>query len=187
MAKVHNNIFVRGLTGAVGDQFVIRKTRSGKTIIANKPVFDENREFTENQKSHQKAFQQAAEYARWAREQQVYILKAAGTALTSYNVAVADWFHAPEVLEIDTSGCTGQKGQTIRVRAIDDVMVTHVAVVIKGANEAVLEQGEAIPSQQDRTLWIYSLKSDVPMTPAPYVFATAEDLPGHQSRMAVSL
>jgi hypothetical protein len=49
MARVHNNIFVRGLSGAVGDQFVIRRTRSGKTIIANKPTFDENREFTESQ------------------------------------------------------------------------------------------------------------------------------------------
>ena len=32
MAEVYNNIFVRGLTGAVDDQFVIRRTRSGKTI-----------------------------------------------------------------------------------------------------------------------------------------------------------
>jgi len=59
MAEVFNNIFVRGLTGAVGDQFVIRRTRSGKTIIANKPRFDENREFTPAQKAHQNAFREA--------------------------------------------------------------------------------------------------------------------------------
>ena len=47
MAEVHNKIFARGRTGAVGDPFVIHKTKSGRTIIANQPMFAENREFSE--------------------------------------------------------------------------------------------------------------------------------------------
>ena len=187
MAKIQNNIFLRGLTGSLGDQFVIRRDRAGRTIIANKPVFDENREFTESQKSHHNAFRQATTYARFAREQEVYVLKAAGTPQTPYNVAVADWFHAPQVLEIDTSGFTGKKGQVIRIRAVDDVMVTHVSVVIHGDNNAALEEGEALPSQQDKTLWIYTAKSDTPTASIARVSATAEDLPGHHQRMTVSL
>jgi hypothetical protein len=46
MARVRKNLLIRGLTGSVGDQFVIKTTRSGKTIISNKPEFDDDREFT---------------------------------------------------------------------------------------------------------------------------------------------
>jgi hypothetical protein len=71
MAKVRNNIFVRGLSGAVGDQFVIKTTRSGKTIIANMPTFGEDRIFSEAQTSHQSAFREASAYARSSKTQPV--------------------------------------------------------------------------------------------------------------------
>src|SRR5687768_11530420 len=116
MARIKNNIFVRGLTGSVGDQFVIRQDRAGRTIIANKPMFDDNREFTPTQKTQQEAFRQATTYAKFAKEQEIYIAKAAGTPMTAYNVAVADWFREPQVLEIDTRGWTGEMGQTIRIK-----------------------------------------------------------------------
>jgi hypothetical protein len=101
VAKVFNNIFIRGLTGSLGEQFVIRKTRSGQTIIANKPTFDENRVFNEEQLAHQEAFRQATIYAKAAKDQPIYINKAQGTAQTAYNLAVADWFRKPQVIEID--------------------------------------------------------------------------------------
>ncbi len=41
MAKVNNNIFVRGLSGSLGDQFVIRKGRGGETIVSNMPSSSE--------------------------------------------------------------------------------------------------------------------------------------------------
>jgi len=46
MAKVHNNILVRGLSGAVGEQFVIRKDKAGCTIMSYRPTYDENRIFS---------------------------------------------------------------------------------------------------------------------------------------------
>ena len=79
MARVHNNIFVRGLSGAVGDQFVIKTTRSGKTIVANMPTFDEDRVFSEAQMSHQSAFREASAYARSAKAQAVYVERANAT------------------------------------------------------------------------------------------------------------
>jgi hypothetical protein len=41
MAKVRNNIFVRGLSGSVGDQFVVKQDKNGRTIISNVPTFSE--------------------------------------------------------------------------------------------------------------------------------------------------
>src|SRR5512138_3309361 len=95
MAKVRNNIFVRGLTGAVGDQFVIRRGRGGNTVISNKPSFGEDRQFNENQLAHQEAFRHAILYARTVKNDELYIKKAEGTSMTPFNAAVADFFREP--------------------------------------------------------------------------------------------
>src|SRR6185295_3499099 len=141
MAKVHNNILVRGLTGSIGDQFIIRTTCSGKTIIANKPRFDDSLEFTEKQIAHQDAFREATTYAGFAQEHPVYIEMAKGTDSTAYNVAISDWFGAPKVLEINVDRWTGEIGQTLRVKTRDNVMVARVRVVIRDIEQNLLEAG----------------------------------------------
>jgi len=189
MAKVYNNIFVRGLTGTVGDQFVIRKARSGRTVIANKPMFDENREFTEPQKAQQEAFRQATTYAKFAKNQPVYISKAKETNSTAYNIAVADWFGQPQVLDLDISGWTGQIGQEIRVKAKDNVKVASVHVMIRASNSSAtaLEEGKAVQSETDGLLWTYTTTTLVPMTPGTRLDVTAKDLPGNIGGNALEL
>ena len=102
-------------------------------------------------------------------------------------MAVADWFHKPEVLEIDIRDWTGEMGQTFRVRAIDDVMVTHVSVVIHDNHDAVLEQGEAVQSPTDGTLWVYTSQTDIPTMSVPVLTATAEDMAGNKNNMVLPL
>jgi hypothetical protein len=182
MAKVYNNIFVRGLTGAVGDQFVIRRTRSGKTIIANKPTFGENREFTQPQLTQQKAFQKATTYAKSAREHEVYITRAKSKGVSAYNMAVADWFGKPEVLEIDTSEWTGQTGQTIHVKAQDNIQVARVQVRIDNGNGTTFEEGQAVRGFD--LWWRYTTRSDVSLASAPRIVAIAQDLPGNSTELS---
>ncbi len=67
-------------------------------------------------------FTQATTYAKFAKNQPLYVNKAKAT---NYNIAVADWFGQPQVLDLDIGGWTGAIGQTIRVKAQDNVMVTH--------------------------------------------------------------
>lgn len=38
-----------------------------------------------------------------------------------FNVAVADFFQAPNILEVDLTGYTGQVGQPIRIRVTDNL------------------------------------------------------------------
>jgi len=186
MAKVHKNIFVRGLSGTLGDQFVIRKTRSGKTIIANKPRFDDDRQFTEKQKTHQDAFREASTYAKFAKTQPIYIEMAKGTGSTAYNIAISDWFGSPKVLQINVDQWTGKIGQTIRVKARDNVKVARVSVVIRDANNNILEAGEAVPSDGGSVWWEYTTQSVVAMIPFPAVEATAQDLPGNTDSFSIS-
>lgn len=186
MAEVFNNIFVRGLSGAVGDQFVIRRTRSGKTIIANKPVFDKNRVFTEAQLEQQSAFKRATAYAKANKRHPLYVERAKANNSIAYNMAIADWFGVPEVLNVDATNLTGQAGQTMTIRAQDDTQVTRVRVVIRDDGN-VLEQGEGVRSETDGLLWTYTTTIDHPAGPALQMDVNAYDLPGNSGAMSYPL
>jgi hypothetical protein len=175
MAKVRNNIVMKGLSGSLGDQIVVKQDKAGRTIVAVKPEFDPNHTFSEAQKGVHENFREAAAYAKTAKGDEAYINKAEGTPLNAYNVAMADWFHAPEILELDASGWNGAAGQVIRIKAIDDVQVTQVNVVITDSAGAVLEQGQAV--RADGLWWNYTTTAAAP--DGPRVVATAHDLPGH--------
>jgi hypothetical protein len=175
MAKVRNNIFVRGLSGSVGDQFVVKLDKNGRTIISNIPTFEENRTFTESQLGQQEKFREAVEYAKGAKSQQVYVDKAEDTSRTPYNVAMADFFHAPEILDVDLSAWHGGVGQAIRIKAMDDVKVTQVNVVITDSAGAVLEQGAAV--QGDNRWWDYTTTAAA--SDGARIVVTARDLPGN--------
>ncbi|HET9587630.1 MAG TPA: hypothetical protein VFO91_02470 [Anaerolineales bacterium] len=153
MARNRNNILIRGLTGSLGDQFVIRQDKAGRTIVANKPEFDENHEFSERQKANQEAFREAAAYAKRAQGETVYIDKARGTPRSPYNVAFADWYNKPQIKNLDLADWNGGAGQPIRIKAIDDVQVTRVYIVISDGNGTVFEQGNAQPDEA--SWWTY--------------------------------
>jgi hypothetical protein len=95
MAKVQNNVIVRGMTGLFGDQLVLKQDKAGRTILSNRPHFDENRVFTPAQRAQQERFRAARAYAREAKNLEVYQAKAAGTPQTPSNVPMTDWFHPP--------------------------------------------------------------------------------------------
>ena len=180
MAKVRNNIVIRGLSGSFGEQMVIRIDKAGRTIVCNKPEYDENREFTPAQLAHQQKFREAVVYAKDAKAQPIYVAKAEGTPMQPYNVALADFLHAPEVKEIDLSAWTGASGQQIRIRAMDDVQVTQVTVVITDEDDVVLEQGAAV--EEDGGWWTYTTTTLIGET-TPKVIVSVKDLPGHIAQM----
>ncbi len=188
MAKVYNNIFIRGLSGSLGDQFVIRKGKAGNTIISAKPTFDSNRDFNDTQLAHQDAFREAIAYAKTAKNNPVYIAKAEGTTKSAFNLAVADCFSPPQVLEIDASGWTGAIGQSIRVKVQEDIHVARVHLIIDNGQrtvntgqETIFEQGELVRS--DGLWWTYTTTTQIPMSPAPRVLTAAYDLPGNTNGM----
>ena len=176
MAKVHDNLVVQGISGSLGDQVVFKHYSDGRTILSKKPTFPADRVFTEKQQDHQSGFKEAAAYAkRAARTEAIYAEIASGTSKTAYNVALADWFRPPEIGAIDLSGWTGQAGESIRVKAVDDVRVTRVMVVISDEAGVAIEQGAAV--QVDDLWWVYTTTQAVPGHTR--VIAAAQDLPGN--------
>ncbi len=146
MAKVQDNIFVRGLSGSLGD-FVIRHMADGSTRVCKKPDFS-NRKFSQEQKDHQSRFRQATGYARDAAKiYPIYAELAEGTTKNAYNWALSDWFNPPVIHRVE------RKDGVIRVQARDNVMVTKVQVWVMNPEGEVLEVGEA--SQVDSMWWEY--------------------------------
>jgi hypothetical protein len=186
MHNIERNKFARGWRGAFGRQFVVHKTESGKSILAAKPVFDDNLTYTETGTMHQAAVRDAATYASFAETQEIYLHTAVETGTTAYALAVADWFGAPKVLEINVDRWTGNAGETIRVKARDKVSVARVEVVIRNAQGDVLEMGEAVQSETGSAWWNYTTQSSVPLTPFPTLQAIAFDLPGNRDSFVIN-
>lgn len=182
MAKVYNNIITHGLSGSLGDQIVFRKGKGGQTIVAIKPSFSEDRVFNPSQLAQQEAFRNAIAYAKAAKDQSVYLLKAQGTTMSAFNAAVADWFRHPEVLEIDGSNWNGEAGQTIRVKAQDDTFVSKVHVAIIDNGETVLEEGDAV--RAEGLWWEYTTQTQTSGASNPRISAIAEDLPGNRNELS---
>ena len=181
MARVKKNVVVKGLCGVLGDQVVFKRDKAGRTIVSVMPTFPDDREFSDAQKGHMEDFRRATQYAKAAaRAEAIYAEKAEGTPMSAYNVAVGDWFHAPEIGEMDLSGWTGQAGEPIRIEALDDVMVKRVTVIVTDAEGVLIEQGAATQEawQEEGGLWwVYTTTQAA--AGQPKVIAVAQDLPGH--------
>lgn len=186
MANLHSNHFGHGVTGASGGQFTSYTTRSGKTIVTDRLRLDDHRVLTDKKKSHRTALRDAITFAQYAEREEVYINKARETGSTAYNIAIVDWLGAPKVLEINVDNWNGKIGQTIRIKARETVMVVRVKLVIRDAQENVLEAGDAVQSEEGSSWWNYTTQSEIKMTPFPIVEATAWDLPGNTDSFVIS-
>jgi hypothetical protein len=166
MAKVRDNILVRGLSGKLGGQIVFRHLRDGRTIVCTPPDFS-HRKLSRDQKGHHQRVKEAAAYAKLAsRKLPVYAELAAGTLKNAYNVAFGDWFNPPVIERVE------RQGAAIRVLATDDVSVAGVQVTVLDEKGKVVEQGEGVRGKGD--WWEY--------TPAAEgrVVVEARDLPGNK-------
>src|SRR3972149_2071017 len=134
---------------------------------------------TEKQQAVRDRFREAKDYAKEAsKTEPAYAEKAEGTPLSAYNVAIADWFHPPEVEEVDLGAYTGQPGQALRARVRDDVKGAPVRFVIAAEDGTLVEDGPAV---QAGGWWAYTTTATHPGGTAK-VLVVAADLPGHQAQ-----
>ena len=185
MARHYSTIFARGLAGIAEDPFEVH-TRLGKNVTASKVLFDDNREYLESLKPEQAAILEATTYANFAKTQDLYLERELETGMTAYNIALADWFVAPKVLQINIDHWTGRPGQVIRVKARDNVRVAKVSVLIRDEEGNVLEAGEAVQMEAGSAWWHYTTTTSVSLTPFPSVKAVARDMPGNSASFTIS-
>jgi hypothetical protein len=156
MAKQTRNVVTYGLSGKVGELLVFRQVK-GKTVVSSAP--QQSKKVSEKQQSHRGRFRQAVIYAKAATTGQsgskaLYDALAAKKGQTPFIVAVADFFNAPEIRQIDLSRYTGQVGDEIRIEVSDDAAVKEIGVSITNADGSPVEEGFA-QSDASGSIWTY--------------------------------
>jgi hypothetical protein len=179
MAKQKNNVVTHGLSGKIGDLLIFRQL-NGQTVVSKIP--EQPKTQSEKQKANQSKFQQATIYAKMATEapgtKDLYADAAKKKkGITAYNVAVADFFNAPDIETVDLSEYTGAVGDQIRVIATDDFAVKSTYIQIVGADCSVIEEGEAVNCAGN--LWVYTATQNNGNMDGNKIIVTVSDLPGN--------
>ena len=187
MASSTNNDLTFGLRGKVGRMIVFRQF-FGKTIVARRPEKKE-RIATPAQQLNKDRFKEAVIYAKNAlldESKKAAYLAVADPGQTAFNVAFADYFKAPVLSMADIEQYTGQTGEKIRVRALDDFMVNSVSVSITKADGTLIEQGEALITSNGLD-WEYTSAALNDELAGTKILFTAADLPGNSTRLEITL
>jgi hypothetical protein len=181
MAKVKLNPALEAIHGKVGD--LVFKRYEGREIVG--PVPDRTGVVaTANQLAQQDKFRLAALYGKAAladpQTKQVYSDAADRKGVPIFALTVADFLNEPAVDEIDLSGYSGKTGESIRVRASDDLQVQGVTLVIRAQNGSIVEQGAAVWNATS-TMWVYTTTTTLNQGDAVSIEVSATDRPGHQT------
>ena len=182
MAESKSNLATEGLSGQVGNFVFRRRKADGKVFVSVHPSEQEG-EPTEAQLKVRSKFQEAVIYGKSAladpATKAIYTEKTA-PGKSAYNVAVADYFNAPNIKEVDLSNYTGEVGSTIRVKATDDFEVAGVQVKIANADGTLVEVGSAL-SQSDGLFWLYTATKLNESLLGDKITVTVSDIPGNST------
>ena len=181
MAENRNNILTHGMSGKIANQLVF-KQYGDRTIVSKVPDMSRVKRSPKQTAANNK-FREATIYARAQMTDPVakaaYKAKATGMQ-RPYNVAIADFYSAPEIKNVDIPGHF--KGK-LTVHAIDDFSVVRVKVEIYTPDGALLEEGEA--SKLNEWYWEYKITGDYTGYPSLHCRISAWDKPGNMASKEV--
>lgn len=188
MAIVDKNIITKGLRGQLGKTVVFRKV-GDRTIVATVPSTTDNP--TAAQQSHRERFRKAVVTARRLmgipEVKAIYEQEAKRKGQpNAYNVAIADFFQAPEVSSVDVSSYLGKTGNTLYIIATDDVEVTDVTVEIRKADGSVVESGQAVRIENG-SQWNYKATASNSSFAGGKIIVKAFDRPGNVTTKEIQL
>ena len=130
--KVKLNPMFEELSGQLGD-LVFREVR-GETIASRKP--SGGAEPTEDQVAQRERFKLAAAYGKSVMGDQatlaMYAEAAKNKKMPVFALMVADFLHAPTIVNVDVSAYHGVSGDPIRIITSDDFSVVQVSILITG-------------------------------------------------------
>jgi hypothetical protein len=185
MARATKNQFLKGVSGKVGNNFVIKNYDGDRIVVANKGK--KRKKNSAKQEAHFTNFMYANKYASLALEapavRELYERRAKFTKGNAQNLMVRDFLLAPEIYAIELENYTGAAGEIIRIRAADDFKIVSLSVTIS-VNTKIIEKGEA-QLRGKKGLWRYftTVKNSHPARTV--ITALAMDIP--QNKTTASL
>ncbi len=166
----------------LGEELTVRKMKR-RVVIKNRPKMKMGPP-TKKQEGVQVRFLKAAKYAKRQNEvaesRALYAQGITSDKRSAYLVALSDYLSAPKVDAIKANGYKGAVGDVIIIDAHDDFRVVGVNVVLRGNDDVILEEGNAIQDQEDPNLWKYTATVANPSVEGSTIAATAYDKPGNE-------
>src|SRR5262249_45833273 len=138
---------------------------------------------TATQATHRQEFVAAVHYARGSKDTPEYKALAKAKGISSFNVAVRDFFKPPVVQSIDLTAYTGDQNQNIVIHATDDVKVQSVSVAIAPDAGASVEEGAATLAADGTWTYTTTVK---PPAGALKIAARAMDLAGNIAQLTAT-
>jgi hypothetical protein len=165
----------------IGGMLVFRQTASG-TVVQSPPRVSGKE--SDAQRAHRRKFQRAVLYANAVvsdPELSAGYASKAAPGQTARHVAVADFFHAPDIDRIDLSKYHGKPGDVIRIEVTDDFAVREVKVDITTPDGSLVEEGFA-QAQATGYEWTYKATADNVDLDGDRIEIFASDTPGNITR-----
>lgn len=185
--ELQENDLISGSSGRFGKRLIYRQ-RGGKTIIAARP-FKKKNPNTPLQQEVRGIFAEGILYAKAViadeANKAIYQAKVKGNQ-TAFNLALADFCKAPQITKHNIAGYSGQAGDKISIRAVDDFKVEWVRLVIKDCADSTIEEGAAILSANGAD-WIYTATVANPTLAGTKLIMSAADMPGNVTTQEVML
>jgi hypothetical protein len=180
MSISKRNVLTHGLSGMLGDMIVFRQ-KGTQTIVAVAPIKGKKATPSAAQLKVRDRFKLAVDFAKAAIKdpalKKLYAAKATSDQ-TAYNIALADYFKAPEILSFGSDKYTGKVGDIISPSVSDLLEAKSVQVRIEKADGTLIEQGAAVV-REDKLHWDYTVtQANAPVTGSK-ITVTATDIPGN--------
>ena len=186
MAKIDDDSILNFITGTLGKQIVVKRSKSGKRYLSAKPETHPNRKLTPSQARYRSRFKKQAAYAKSACNNPVtknLYLDRARPGCSAYIMAWLDAHHPPTVKNILTDGYYGREGDILFITAEDDFMVVDVQVRIYYTNYEVIEKGKA--SLHSENLWTYKTSANTKGSTIEVI--AYDDRPGNEGKMTLAV
>lgn len=107
----------------------------------------------------------------------------ARTKKSAYALAVADFLNPPQIRSVSLEQYTGQPGDPITLKVVDDFKVAGVRIELLDSDGLLVEEGEA--SEQGSTTWRYTTRRAVPPRQRLSLRVTAFDMPGNCDQQTI--
>ena len=183
MSEVDLNPTVDGYRGSIG-RLVFKKYK-GRTIVGKKPVRTKERGVAEL--AWQEHFKEAVSYAKSVLADPVarefYEPIALQRDISVYNAAMGDFLKLPAIKPLNLSNYKGQVGDTIAIRATDDVGLADVEVSILAQDGTPIEHGKAVEIGERSGKWTYTATAQVALGSDVFIEVEGVDHAGNEARI----
>ncbi len=187
MARVIPNPAAGSISGKIGSLVFVHRA-DGSVLVRHAPR--QRNVFTAAELKSQHHFADAVAYLKRTKATPdvygSYRQLARETHQRACDLAIADFLHAPEIRDIDTSGFTGQPGDKLLIHASDRTGVQEVRVLITDLSGSPFEEGGAVlDGEPDR--WVYITQCRTGSEQLVLIQVMATDVAGNSVSRTVAI